>query len=121
MNEFDILRKLGTKFNSRNSCALGVHILIKSASTEYNPNKIYYNANNPLHECITTRFTQSFANKFCIFSRAVAGKHKLSPEETAEIGKKASYHLSAACREFCSCEFREEEIENVDETHFIIY
>lgn len=72
------------------------------------------------HAFMTPRFTQIFAERFGIVSRAFAGKHHLRPTKTAFLEKQLAFDLVVLAGEFRSGELEEDNIENADETHFLI-
>ena len=118
VEEFDRLRKLGVKFNYRNLQSLGKHLLENSSSDEYNSLMLDSRTQRQLHTFITARFTQSFADRFGIVSRALTGKYKLSPANIERLEKQVAYHLGFMARGFRSGKLNEDCIENVNETHF---
>ena len=120
VEEFNRLRKLGVKFNYKNLQSLGKHLLENSSSDEYNSLMLDSRTQRQLHTFITARSTQSFADRFGIVSRALTGKHKLSPAKIERLEKQVAYHLGVMARGFRSGELNEDCIENADETHFVI-
>lgn len=53
-------------------------------------------------------------------SRALTGKRLTSPEKELFIEKEFAYHLGIVARSFRKGEIDEDNIENADETHFVI-
>lgn len=55
-----------------------------------------------------------------IVGRAQSGKLMLSPAKQEVIDKQVAYHLGVLSRLFTSGELSEDDVENADETHFVI-
>ena len=62
---------------------------------------------SPLSTFITARFTQSFADCHGIVSRALTGKHQLSPLKRDFLEKQVAFHLGVLPK-------------NSYETHFVV-
>ena len=114
------MRSLGAKFNYRNLQALGRHVLDNSETNEYHNQMLDPRTGKPLHKIISARFTQSFADRYGIVSRALTGKHKNSPRKMLFIEKQVAHHLGVLARQFRSGELKGDDVENADETHFVI-
>lgn len=68
---------------------------------------------------LDARWVQSFAECFCIVSRAHNGKHALSPSKQKERDRGVVRHLGYMYRLLSSEAANEGDIENADETHFV--
>lgn len=119
-DEFDRLRKLGVKFNLRNLSALGKHVINTSENVHYSSFMIDACSGKPVIDMVTPRFVQSFADTFRIRSRAHRGKKKLSPAKELQIERDVARHLGILCRILRNKVVDENDIENADETHFMI-
>ena len=118
--EFDRLRKLGVKFNLKTLRALALHLVANSANSHYSRSAPNPRTNAPIPSMISARWIQSFANRFQIVSRAHTGKLQTSPEKMEFIEKEVAFHLEQLARQFESGEIDENDVENADETHFVI-
>lgn len=68
----------------------------------------------------TRRLTQSFANKYDIESRALTGKYEKSLAKTVSLMNLVAYHLLVHSSGFKSGELLEDDLQNENETHFVI-
>lgn len=118
--EFDRLRKLGVKFNLTTLRYLALHILTNSSNDAYSMNMVDPRSEQPLHLKIDLRWIQSFTERFRIVSRAHTGKHRSSPQKEKEIEISVAVHLGTVSGLMTACKLDENDIENADETHFII-
>ena len=119
-SEFDRLRKLGVKFNLRTLRALANFILDSGGNEAYSRNLIDPLSGRPLFEKINARWVQSLAERFRIVSRAHTGKHRMSPVTELRIEREVAYHLGTLLCMMTAGEIDENDLENADETHFII-
>lgn len=69
-------------------------------------------------EFISPRFTQSFADRYGIVSRAHTGKHKPNPAKPEQLERQGASHLGLLKRGLRSGELKGDDIENADETQF---
>ena len=119
-SEFDRLRKLGVKFNLVSLRSLALQIVANSTSDDYSANMIHPRSNRPTIEHINSRFVRSFADLFRIVSRAHKWKHRMSPQQELQIEKEVPIHLGVMKIRFESNLVNEKDVENMDETHFVI-
>ena len=119
-DEFERLSKLGVKFNLNTLKHLALDILSTGDGDSYSRNMIDPRSNEPLHLKITSTWIQSFTNRFRITSRAHTGKHRMSPRKEEKIELTVAAHLGRMSGLFESHIIDENNIENADETHFVI-
>lgn len=119
-DEFERLSKLGVKFNLNTLKHLALDILSTGDGDNYSRNMIDPKSNEPLHLKITSTWIQSFTNRFRITSRAHTGKHRMSPRKEEEIELTVAAHLGTMSGLFEGHRLDEDDIENADETHFVI-
>ena len=77
-------------------------------------------SNRPIIEHINSRFVPSFANRFRIVSRTHKGKHNMSPQKEFQNEKEIAFCLGIMKRSFESNLIYENDVQNMDETHFVI-
>lgn len=119
-DEFDRLRKLGVKFNHRTLRALAQQLLADSNSEAYSSNMVDPRSGQSLSMRISTRWVQTFTVRFRIVSRAHTGKYLLSPDQQISIEQDVALHLGKMKRMLQSGEVDENDLENADETHFVV-
>ena len=120
VEEFDRLRRLRVKINLGNLRALAVHLIKHSTSPSYSLNFMDPRTDVPIITKINARWIQTFADHFCIVSRAHTGKLLTSPAKEVFIEKEVSFHLGKLCREFRAGTPNESDVGNADQTHFVI-
>lgn len=117
--EFECLRAAGVKFSPRVLIVQAKHMINKAP-----PDSLYHagrrNGNRAIIDCITHRWMQSFMASNKIVFRAQTGKLMVCAEKEEHIKKTVAFHLGQLKRAFQSGHFKEEDIENADETHFVI-
>lgn len=97
-------------------------MLIKYGSNPvYNQKSADNQRNLMISECNTRREVQNFADRHRFVSRSVRKKPLLSLETVELIQKDVSFYLGLIVRAFCSEELNGDDVENVDETNFVIY
>lgn len=69
---------------------------------------------------ITNRWVQKCCQRFQIVQRALSGKIKISPAKDCFIEREVVFDLPKLHDQFLADILDEENIENADETHFII-
>ena len=69
---------------------------------------------------IKPRFVQQSADKFGIHCRSQCGKKRLSPGKEIQLKREIAYHLGYLARKFRTKQRDENDVENADETHFVI-
>ena len=100
--------------------ALALHLVKNSTSTSYSLNYVDPRSELPISGLLSARWVQAFAERFRIISRAHTGKLLTSPSKEEFIEKEVAYHLCQLCRDFRAGRISENDIENADETHFVI-
>lgn len=120
LDEFDRLRKLGVKFNLTTLRHLALDVLQTGKDDIYSANMIDPRSNVALRKKIDARWIQSFAEHFRIVSRAQSGKHRMSPAKENEIEIQVAAHLGALSSLLTRGVVDENDLENADETHFVI-
>lgn len=118
--EFDRLRKLGVKFNLRTIRALANFILDSGGNEAYSRNLINLLSARSIFEKINARWVQSFAERFRMEIKAHTGKHRMSPVKESTIESEVAYHLGTLSCMMTAGEIHENDLENADETHFIM-
>lgn len=118
--EFDRLRRLGVKFNLKTLQALAVQLINSSTNDAYHSTTMHPATEQFILSKITARWIQCFCDRYGIVSRALTGKLQLSPAKEEFIQKEVAYHLGKLARAFRSGELQEDDVENADETHFVI-
>lgn len=116
--EFDRLRRLGVKFNYKTLEALARYLITHS-------DKSVYNANTEENDVrivskIDKKWIQRFCDRFTIVSRRLTGKHCVSRSKQDQIEKEVAYHLGQLAKGFREGLLDENNVENADETHFVI-
>lgn len=119
-SEFDRLRRLGVKFNFNTLRYLALHLLHNTENTDYSANMPDPLSQMPLHLKIDLRWIQTFTERFNIISRTHKGKCRMSPAKEMEIEIAVASHLGTMCGLLTSGKVDESNLENADETHFII-
>ena len=69
---------------------------------------------------ITQRWIQTFMERYSIVVRSQTGKLQVSALKQRFIHMEVAYHLGVVSRGFQDGSLREEMVENMDETHFVI-
>lgn len=118
--QFDRLRKLGVKFNLETLPNAGAAycgtkwkgILSRWDGTPWNAD---FNFGK-----ITACCVQSFGERFKILSSALTGKLQLSQKKEEFLKKTESPHLGQKRRPFFRIELQDEDVQNADETHFVM-
>lgn len=118
--EFDRLRRLGVKFSLNTLRDLACNILCHSTNESYSMNAVDPRSQQPLHLKIDRRWVQSFMERYRIVSRAHTGKHRASPAKEEDIEVSVAIHLGTVSGLMGSGEMDENNVENADETHFVI-
>jgi hypothetical protein len=76
-------------------------------------------SNKPMLSRLSTEWR--FLDAPGIRSRKQNGKLQLSPEKTAEMERAVAAHLGLLKRGFDTGDLDEDQVENRDETHFVVY
>lgn len=128
--EFSRLRKLGVKFRGPTVQALAKSMIQGSAKDEYHAEMTveskrkvgaqFVTCNVNIRDLITTRWIQVFFQRYNIVMRAQCGKLQVSDEAQQRIERRVSFFLGTVARQLMSGELKEENVENSDETHFLI-
>lgn len=119
-DEFDRFRRLGVKFNISTLLALAMEQLRNSTNEAYSMNTIDPRSEQELHLKIDRRWIQSFMEQYRIVSRAHTGKHQCSPAKEEELEASVAHHLGTVSGLLSAVKMDENDVENADETHFII-
>ena len=69
---------------------------------------------------VTRRWIQTFTNRHGIVSRSLTGNHQLSAAKQLFSGKEVAFHRGTLKRDFETGAIDENDVDNVDETHFMI-
>lgn len=120
LQEFERLSKLGVKFNLSTLKHLALNMLRASESPDYSANMTDARTDAPLHTKITLAWVQGFKNRYRIVSRAHTGKHRMSPAKEEEVEIEVAAHLGNISGLFAANKLEENDVENADETHFVI-
>eukprot|EP00171_Calliarthron_tuberculosum_P022372 IDg22372t1 len=73
-----------------------------------------------VHQDLVAEFDRLRKLGFQIVSRALTGKLQTSPAKELFIEKEVAFHLGVLARQFRNKELDEIDVENADETHFVI-
>lgn len=120
LEEFDRLRKSGIKCSPNLLVSAAQHLLMVSDHHEFTANYIAPGL-LCLQERNTPRWVQTFQDRFNIVQRRQVGKKMVSPQKQAFIEKEVAYYLGKLERGFESGLCLNAHMENIDETHFVIY
>lgn len=117
--EFERLRAAGVKFSPS---VLRMHALrlIEEAPQDSSFHKTRMYKGKPISSCVSVRWMQHFMTANGIVIRSQTGKLMVSPAKQLFIEKSVAYHLGVVKRAFDSGQLKEGEVDNADETHFII-
>ena len=118
--EFVRLRKLGVKFNMCTLRHLAIVLINDSISDAYHKNMKDAKSGTLIDAMVTSRWIQTFTNRHGIVSGELAGNHQLSAAKQLFFEKEVAFHLGTLKREFETGTIDENDVENADETHFMI-
>ncbi|OWY97242.1 hypothetical protein PHMEG_00032280 [Phytophthora megakarya] len=120
LQEFHRLRKAGLKMSPSMLVSIAQYILTNSHHSEYTRAFTPPGSDIPLYDRLNVRWVQTFQDRFNIVQRKQAGKKQLSPQKQLQIEKEVAFHMGTLKRGFESGEFTNEQMVNMDETHFIV-
>lgn len=118
--EFERLLKLGLKFSNAVLGNVAIDLVSKSEDPKFNKNYVDPKDGKKIIEKIDYTWIRSFMEAHNIVIRSQCGKQLVSPTKTEFIERSVAYHLGELQRGFDSGELNEDEIENIDETHFLV-
>lgn len=118
--EFDRMRKLGMKLATYTLSLIAKEMIRCSTNASYNRDTCSGRERIGIVDLITTAWIQRFMHRHNIVMRRQTGKLQISPEAQERIERRVAYFLGNVARQFSSGELVEENVENADETHFII-
>lgn len=119
LEEFQRLKSTGLQFSNGVLVSLAVDI-IKTSDTIFNEGYLDPSDGKPIIEKIDWRWVQVFMERHNIVIRKRSGKHQPSAAKVQFIERSVAYHLGEMQRAFESGELDEDDVENIDETHFVI-
>jgi hypothetical protein len=116
---FDLFRKTGMKFSSKFLIELALSVLLDPTSI-YTAQSRDPKDNRLLIEKLNHSWVQRIMDVHNIVLLSQCGKSSCSPRKELQIEMQAAHHLGVLQRDFLTCIFDENLIENIDETHFVI-
>lgn len=130
LEEFTRMRRIGVKFSSKTLVYLAKHLVDNSDKEDYNRGTIVSSTatysgkttttEKHITDLITARWIQVFMSRYDIVLRTQCGKLQISPKSQEQIERRVSFFLGCVARELSSGLLNECDVENADETHFII-
>lgn len=120
VSEFDRLRKVGLKFSGGTLISLAKNIIRDSTNEAYHSETRSGKDNKLILYLVNTDWVHRFMCRKNIVMRRQTGKLQLAPDALLLIEKRVAYFLGTIARDIQSGALAEENIENADETHFMI-
>ena len=118
--EFERLRSLGVKFLKLTIRCLSEYLVNESQTDVYHSQMTWGKNEKSILEFINAQWVQRFMERNNIVARRQTGKLQISPEAQAQIERRFSYTLGCIARAIQSGSIDDNDIENADETHFMI-
>ncbi|MEM7298840.1 MAG: hypothetical protein AAF391_11305, partial [Bacteroidota bacterium] len=119
LEHFERLRAAGVKFNI-NTLQLEAKALVMNAPDDSGYHHSVASRGSSIISKIAYRWIRHFMSANRIVLRCQTGKLLLSPSKQEFIERKVAFHLGLLKRGFESGTFREDSVENADETHFVV-
>lgn len=119
-SQFDCLHCIGVKFSLQTLRALAFQIVNSSFNKSYHGGTMHPGTEISITAKIKSQYLQSFCKIYGIFSRALISKLQLSPTKEELILKEVAFHLGFTCLALRFGELHEDNVENADETRFLI-
>ena len=120
VDDFARLRKLGIKFSANTLSLLAKDLIAHTEKQEYHIEMRSGRDDKRIKDLITPSWIQRFMNRYSIVTRRQTGKLQVSPEGQEKIDRGVAYFLGTIAKEFQSGQLDECNVDNADETHFLI-
>lgn len=120
VEKFDCIRKLGVKFSAPLIGVIAPDMIQRSREGSYRFDCRYGKANKLIDELVNNSWVQRFLFRNNFVVRRQTGTLQLSPAVLPMIEKLAAFIIGQVVREIQSGSLNDNEIENGDETHFMM-
>lgn len=120
VQEFERICKVGIKFSATMLTSMAKDLVRTSQNGAYDALMISGRLENPIVDLVTARWIQVFIYRFNTKGRSQSGKLQIFPEAQARIEQRVAFFLGTVARELMSRALKEDDIENADETHFVV-
>lgn len=120
VDDFERFRRLGMKISPAILKLMAKRLISSSPKEDYHNRMLDGRSYKPIQNHVDASWVQRFMCRHNIVLRKQAGKLAVSPEVQQQIHRRVAYFLGNTAREFMAGTLLEENVENADETHFLI-